>query len=128
VQQFWSFANLYREVAGTDAVNHGLGCAGKRQEHSAVLGLRKELEVARPLKEPTAFNWAEAARSALATSKHLFTMAPILVHFHPQKPRVVETDTSDWALGAVPSQIQETKRLHPVAYHSRKFKPLRRPQ
>jgi hypothetical protein len=36
---------------------------------------------------------------------------------------VVETDASDFALGAVLSQIQETKRLHPVAYHSRKFKP-----
>jgi hypothetical protein len=39
-------------------------------------------------------------------------VAPILVHFHPEKP-----------LGAVLSQFQETKRLHPVAYHSRKFKP-----
>jgi hypothetical protein len=65
----------------------------------------------------------EAARSAFATSKHLFTVAPILVHFHPEKPTVVETDASDFSLGAVLSQIQETKRLHPVAYHSRKFKP-----
>jgi hypothetical protein len=45
------------------------------------------------------------------------------VHFHPEKPTVVETDASDFALGAVLSQIQETKRLHPVAYHSRKFMP-----
>jgi hypothetical protein len=50
-------------------------------------------------------------------------VAPILVHFHPEKPTVVETDASDFAHGAVLSQIQETKRLHPVAYHSRKFKP-----
>jgi hypothetical protein len=42
VEQFSSFANLYREVAGKDAVNQGLGCAGKRQERSAVLGLRRE--------------------------------------------------------------------------------------
>jgi hypothetical protein len=79
--------------------------------------------VARPLTALTAFNWAEAARSALVTSKHLFTVAPILVHFHPEKPTVVETDASDFTLGAVLSQIQEIKRLHPVAYHSRKFKP-----
>jgi hypothetical protein len=45
------------------------------------------------------------------------------VHFHPEKPTVVETDASDFALGAVLSQIQQTKRLHPVAYQSRKFKP-----
>jgi hypothetical protein len=80
-------------------------------------------KVARPLTELTAFNWAEAARSALATLKHIFYVAPILVHFHPEKPTVVETDASDFALGAVLSQTQETKRLHPVAYHSRKFMP-----
>jgi kynurenine formamidase len=59
----------------------------------------------------------------LVTSKHLFTVAPILVHFHPEKPTVIETDASDFALAAVLSQIQETERLHPVAYHSRKFMP-----
>jgi hypothetical protein len=58
-------------------------------------------KVARPLTALTAFNWAEAARSALVTSKHLFTVAPILVHFHPEKPTVVETDASDFALGTV---------------------------
>jgi hypothetical protein len=42
VQQFSSFANLYREVAGIVAVTQGLGCARKRQEPSAVLGLRRE--------------------------------------------------------------------------------------
>jgi hypothetical protein len=84
--------------------------------------------VARPLTALTAFNWAEAARSALLTSKHLFTVTPILVNAHPEKPKVIETAASDFALAAILSQTQETKRLHPVAYHSRKFKPLRRPQ
>jgi hypothetical protein len=86
-------------------------------------------KVARPLREQTkedaqtAFNWSETAGRAFATLKHLFTVAPILVHFHPEKPTVVETDASDFALGAVLSRIQETKWLHPVAYHSRKFMP-----
>jgi hypothetical protein len=84
--------------------------------------------VARLLTEQTAFDWSETAGRAFATLKHLFTVAPILVYFRPEKPTVVETDASDFVLDAVPSQIQETKRLHPVAYHSRKFKPLRRPQ
>jgi hypothetical protein len=43
VQQFSSFANLYREVAGIVAVTQGLGCARKRQEPSAVLELREFL-------------------------------------------------------------------------------------
>jgi hypothetical protein len=83
-------------------------------------------KVARPLTALTAltaFNWAEAARSALVTSKHLKTVAPFLVHFHPEKPMVIETDASNFALAAVLSQTQETKRLHPVAYHLRKFMP-----
>jgi hypothetical protein len=50
-------------------------------------------------------------------------VAPILVHSHPEKPTVIETAASDFALAAVLSQTQETKRLHPVAYHSRKFMP-----
>jgi hypothetical protein len=73
-------------------------------------------------KAKATFTWLEAAGNAFATLKRLFTEAPILVHFHPKKPTVVETDITYFALNAVPSQIQETKRLHPVAYHSRKFK------
>jgi hypothetical protein len=54
----------------------------------------------------------------------LFLKAPILVHFHPEKPTVVETDASDCALGTVLSQVQpeESSGLHPVAYYSRKLK------
>ena len=35
----------------------------------------------------------------------------------------MEPDASDFALGAVLSQRDEDKRLHPVAFHSRKFTP-----
>jgi hypothetical protein len=104
VQQFLGFGNFYRRFMD---------------------GFSK---VARPLTELTkqqakkTFTWSEAAGSAFATLKRLFTEAPILVHFHPEKPTVVETDASDFALGAVLSQVQKTKRLHPVVYHSRKFK------
>jgi hypothetical protein len=34
------------------------------------------------VKAKTAFTWTEAAGSAFATLKRLFTEAPILVHFH----------------------------------------------
>jgi hypothetical protein len=79
-----SFANLYREVAGIVAVNEELGCArGSVKNILQFLGFANSFtnlgrhfvegfsKVARPPTEPTAFNWAEAARSALATSKHL---------------------------------------------------------
>ena len=48
-------------------------------------------------------------------------MAPILVHPDFSKPFFLETDASDFALGAVLSQSGEDKRLHLVAFHSRKF-------
>ena len=46
--------------------------------------------------------------------------APILAHFYPERETVIETDTSDFALGAIVSQFLD-KILHPVAFHSRKL-------
>jgi hypothetical protein len=61
--------------------------------------------------------------NAFAILKERFTTAPILAHFSPQEPVIVETDASDFALGAVLSQKDHEGRLHPVAFHSRKFTP-----
>ena len=51
-----------------------------------------------------------------------FTTAPILKHFDPAIQAIVETDASDFTLGAILSQ-KHGKYLHPVAFHSRKFSP-----
>jgi hypothetical protein len=48
-------------------------------------------------------------------------MAPILTHPNFQKPFFLETNASDFALGTVLSQPDKDGRLHPVAFHSRKF-------
>jgi hypothetical protein len=55
--------------------------------------------------------------------KRRFTTAPILRQFDPKKVCIVETDASDFALGAVLSQKGDDGRLYPVAFHSRKFTP-----
>ena len=55
------------------------------------------------------------------TLKSTFTSAPILIHADPSKPFILETDASDYALGAILSQNDATGELHPVAFHSRKF-------
>jgi hypothetical protein len=55
--------------------------------------------------------------------KHCFTTAPILTHFDPHRECIVETDASDFALGGTLSQTAEDKKLHPNAFHSRKFSP-----
>jgi hypothetical protein len=52
-----------------------------------------------------------------------FTTAPILTHYIPERQCIVETDASDFALGAVISQNSSDDKLHPIAYHSRKFSP-----
>jgi len=52
-------------------------------------------------------------------------MAPILAHFDPGKPVIIETDASDFAIGAVLSQRDQENRLHPVAFHSRRFQPAK---
>ena len=58
---------------------------------------------------------------AFEALKKAFTTAPILMHPDFQKPFFLESDASDFALGAVFSQPSEDGCLHPVAFHSRKF-------
>ncbi|MBW0553574.1 hypothetical protein O181_093289, partial [Austropuccinia psidii MF-1] len=54
--------------------------------------------------------------------KEAFTTAPILSHFNPSLPTIVETDASDYALGAVLSQVNDSGK-HPIAFDSRKLLP-----
>jgi hypothetical protein len=104
VQSFLGFANFYRRFI---------------QDYS---------RVARPLTELTKgeakdWKWTPEAERAFDELKQRFTTAPILAHFNPERPVIVETDASDFALGAILSQRDENNRLHPVAFHSRKFSP-----
>jgi len=46
----------------------------------------------------------------------------ILQHFDPEKPVTIETDASDYTIGAICSQPDKKGILHPVAYYSRKLK------
>jgi len=103
VQSFLGFANFYRRFI---------------QDYS---------RVARPLTELTKktekWLWNKEAETAFNDLKKRFTTAPILSHFDPAKPVIIETDASDFAIGAVLSQRDKENRLHPVAFHSRKFSP-----
>jgi hypothetical protein len=102
-QEFLGFANFYRRF---------------------IEGFSK---IAKPLSDLTKtdkkYEWTPACQHAFDQLKTRFCEAPILVHFLSDRPTVLETDASDYALGAVLSQECDDDRLHPVAFHSRKFKP-----
>ncbi len=57
------------------------------------------------------------AQAAFDTLKMTFTSAPILIHPDPAKPFIVETNVSDFALGATLSQFGIDGLLHPVAFY-----------
>ena len=66
------------------------------------------------------WSWGPERDKAFEELKQRFTSAPILAHFCPDRKTVIETDTSDFALGCILSQYLG-KRLHPVAFHSQKL-------
>jgi hypothetical protein len=49
--------------------------------------------------------------------------APVLQHFDPNRPTWVITNGSDFALSGIVHQKDDSARLHPVAYYSRKMTP-----
>jgi len=66
---------------------------------------------------PKDFHWGREYEAAFAELTRRFMTAQNLSHFYPERKTVVETDTSDIALGCVLSQYQGSP-LHPLAFHS----------
>ena len=56
------------------------------------------------------FRWTTEAQAAFDELRTAFTTAPILQHFNPDLPTILEADASDFALGAVVSQVGEAGR------------------
>ena len=64
-----------------------------------------------------AWNFNNKACNTFNALKSKFTSAPILSHFVPGRPIILETDASDYAIAAILSQDSDDG-IHPVAYHS----------
>lgn len=71
------------------------------------------------------FHWGEAQEAAFLKITMLFTSGktPILWHYDPDQPALLETDASDFAIAEVLSQKFEHDRLWPIGFVSRKLSP-----
>jgi hypothetical protein len=67
------------------------------------------------------FKWSSACQDAFDRLKTAFTTAPVLRHFDPRLPCVVEADSSDYCTGGVLLQEDADGTLKPVAYFSKKL-------
>lgn len=71
---------------------------------------------------PTVFRhaWTDSQQMAFEKLKQLLISAPVLKQADPDKPYVLTTDASDYAIGSVLQQ-EHDGQLHPIAYYSRKL-------
>jgi hypothetical protein len=86
---------------------------------------------ARPLfdltRNDSKWHWDTLEQSALDKLKQSVTAAPVLISPDSTKPFRIEADSSDFATGAVLSQIStEDDKWHPVAFLSKSLSPVER--
>ena len=103
VQEFLGFANFYRRF------------------------IKDFAKLAVPLtaltKKDEPWLWTPRCQKAFTLLKNAFTSAPMLAHFDSSLQSIIETDASDYAVGAVHSQIQRNGKVHSCAFLSRKLSP-----
>ncbi|MBW0485285.1 hypothetical protein O181_025000 [Austropuccinia psidii MF-1] len=74
------------------------------------------------LKKYSPFIFNEEGLSQFQILKDTVTTAPMLSHFNPSLPTIVETDACDYVLGAVLSQVNDPGK-NPIAFESCKLLP-----
>ena len=85
--------------------------------------------VALPLTEltkkmaPTTVTWTLRCETAFQELKRLLCSTPVLASLDFEKPFILQTDASEYGVGAVLSQRDEAGGDHPIAYFSRKLLP-----
>jgi RNase H-like domain found in reverse transcriptase len=67
------------------------------------------------------WNYDESCKLAFLTLKQAFISTPVLTHYKPGCPLVIETDASNYALAAILFQVESNGGIHPVTYLSRTF-------
>jgi len=74
-------------------------------------------------KKDQVFSFDTACQRAFKTLQEAFVSAPVLRHFDPDLPCIVEADSSDYATGGILSQVEQDGTIRPVAYFSKKLAP-----
>jgi RNase H-like domain found in reverse transcriptase/Reverse transcriptase (RNA-dependent DNA polymerase) len=69
----------------------------------------------------TPWHFSEECHLDFNTLKKAFTSAPVLTHWIPDAPLIIETDASDYALAAILSLRTLDSDLHLVTFHSWTF-------
>lgn len=106
VNQFLGFCNFYRRfIADYADITHPL----ERLKHKDVR-----------------WCWGSEEQEAFDRLKSAFVSAPVLMMPDMEAPFIVETDASDFAMGAVLSQRDESGELRPVAFYSKAMLPAER--
>jgi len=103
IQSFLGFANFYRRFI---------------YNYSDIV-----VPLTRLTRKDTPWNFTDDCRRAFAALKTAFTTAPVLTHWMPDVPIVVETDASDYAIAGILSVQCPDNELRPVAFYSRTLTP-----
>jgi hypothetical protein len=64
------------------------------------------------------WNWTPEKEVGFEGFKERLTSALILIHFNPKKLSVLETNASNFALGAILSHKDDDGMLHPGVFYS----------
>jgi hypothetical protein len=111
----------WRELTGVKGVQSFLGFANFYRRF-----IRDFSKITTPLtrltRKDTPWEWDNAAQSAFEQLKRAMVSEPILRHFDPAWPLTLETDASDYAIGAVCSHLDDANMIRPLGYFSRKLK------
>jgi hypothetical protein len=99
LQSFLGFANFYRRFIDNYS------------------GITKPLT--QLLHKDQKWAWNTKCDSVFALLKTAFSSAPILRHFDPSLPIILECDASDYAIAGIISQYDpSSSKLHPVAFYA----------
>jgi len=92
--------------------------------------IRKYTKVAAPITNllqtrsgSARWEWSRDAELAFCKLKRAFTEAPILQHFDPRKPIILQTDASGFAIAGILNQYDGFGTLRPVNFHYWKCSP-----